>query len=122
MLPLNYLYKPGDTNDGVTLEGDVGQAELLSQGDLDWAVPGHLEAKVEHYLRSLPKELRRAVMPLAATARKLVPELRASDRNAARRMPIADLLARRLGEQFGLNISPAVWAERPVSEHLQVRP
>jgi len=121
VLPLNYLYKPGDADDGVTLEVDVGQAELLTQGDLDWAVPGHLEAKIEHYLRSLPKELRRAVMPLAATARKLVPELRAVDRNAARRLPIAGLLAQRLGEEFGLNIRPAVWAERPVSEHLQVR-
>jgi ATP-dependent helicase HrpA len=121
VLPLNYLYKPGDADDGVTLEVDVAQAELLTLGDLDWAVPGHLEAKIEHYLRSLPKELRRAVMPLAATARKLVPELRASGRDASRRVPIADLLAKRLGEQFGLNISPAVWAERPVSEHLQVR-
>ncbi|GAB5559997.1 MAG: ATP-dependent RNA helicase HrpA [Synoicihabitans sp.] len=121
VLPLNYLYKPGDADDGVTLEVDVAQAELLTQGDLDWAVPGHLEAKIEHYLRALPKDLRRAVMPLAATARKLVPDLRAADRNAARRMPIADLLAKRLGEQFGLNIRPAVWADRPVSEHLQVR-
>ena len=121
VLPLNYLYKPGDANDGVTLEVDVAQAEKLTAGELDWAVPGHLEAKIEHYLRALPKELRRAVMPLAATARGLVPELRAMDRAATERVAIAESLALRLGERFGLRISPAIWDERPVSEHLQVR-
>ena len=37
----------------------------------DWAVPGHLEAKVEHYLRALPKELRRGFVPLGETAKTL---------------------------------------------------
>lgn len=121
VLPLNYLYKPGDTSDGVTLEIDVGQAETLSAADLDWAVPGHLEAKIEHYLRALPKELRRAVMPLAATARQLVSELKRRHENQAQSETIAEALAVELGTRFDLRIRPAVWDERPIPEHLQVR-
>jgi ATP-dependent helicase HrpA len=68
-LPLNYAYKPGQADDGVTLDVNVREAEALTPAALDWAVPGHLEAKVEHYLRALPKELRRGFVPLAETAR-----------------------------------------------------
>ena len=64
-LPLNYAYKPGQADDGVTLDVSLSEAEQLTPAALDWAVPGHLEAKVEHYLRALPKELRRAFVPLA---------------------------------------------------------
>ena len=57
--------------DGVTLDVGVREAEGLTAAALDWAVPGHLEQKVEHYLRALPKEVRRLLVPLAESARSL---------------------------------------------------
>ena len=50
MLPLTYTYRPGRHDDGVTLEVGPAEAERLTPIALDWAVPGHLEQKVEHYL------------------------------------------------------------------------
>ena len=121
VLPLVYVYRPGEDDDGVTLEVNVREALELTPAALDWAVPGHLAAKVEHYLRALPKDLRREVMPLAATAQTLTQSLAARDRLTGRRETLREALAARLGERFGLTISTALWDERPLPGHLQVR-
>ena len=120
-LPLNYAYKPGQADDGVTLEVNVRDAEALTPAALDWAVPGHLEAKVEHYLRALPKELRRGFVPLAETARSLAAEVASRDRLTGRRESLPVALAATIAERFRLALDPAVWADKPPPEHLRVR-
>jgi ATP-dependent helicase HrpA len=138
-LPLAYAYKPGQTDDGVTLEVSVHEAEQLTPAALDWAVPGHLEAKVEHYLRALPKELRRAFVPLAETARSLAAALggglarpRADEELSAGRAgshagtgtcppTLPDTLAALIRERFRVAVDPAQWADKPLPEHLRVR-
>ncbi len=120
-LPLNYAYKPGQADDGVTLDVNVREAEALTPAALDWAVPGHLEAKVEHYLRALPKELRRGFVPLAETAKSLVAQLTSRDRLTERRESLTEALAAQIAERFRVAIDPAVWADKPPPEHLRVR-
>jgi len=128
-LPLNYAYRPGEADDGVTLEVNATQAEALSPAALDWAVPGHLEAKVEHYLRALPKavriELARAA-PLGDAARSLAAELAAgvagmgiSPAPGPVTLPVA--LAAQIGQRFRIAVDPAVWADKPLPEHLRLR-
>ncbi|MDP1581602.1 MAG: ATP-dependent RNA helicase HrpA, partial [Candidatus Didemnitutus sp.] len=74
-LPLNYSYKPGQEEDGVTLRVGPEEMATLSAAQLDWAVPGHLAEKVEFYLKALPKEQRRTLIPLGETARKIQGDL-----------------------------------------------
>ena len=121
VLPLVYVYRPGGDDDGVTLEVNVREADDLTPTALDWAVPGHLAAKVEHYLRALPKDLRREIMPFAASARQMTQDVAARDRLSGRRETLREALAARLGERFGLNIKPSLWDERPLPDHLTVR-
>jgi ATP-dependent helicase HrpA len=120
-LPLNYAYKPGQTDDGVTVDVGVREAEALAPATLDWAVPGHLEPKVEHYLRALPKELRRAFVPLGDTAKTLATQLASRDRLTGRRESLPEALAGEIAERFRVSIDPAVWADKPPPEHLRVR-
>ena len=120
-LPLNYAYKPGQAEDGVTLDVNVREAAALTPAALDWAVPGHLETKVEHYLRSLPKDLRRAFMPLTETARSVAVQVAERDRLTARRETLTEALAAQLRERFRIAIDPAVWADKPLPDHLRVR-
>ena len=120
-LPLNYAYKPGQADDGVTLDVAVREAELLPPAALDWAVPGHLEAKVEHYLRALPKELRRAFVPLAETAKSLAAQVAARDRLTDRRELLTAALAAQIAERFRVAVDPAQWADKPLPDHLRVR-
>lgn len=121
VLPLTYSYRPGEPDDGVTLEVPVTEAENLTPAMLDWAVPGHLAAKVEHLLRALPKELRRALLPLGETSRQLTRQLESRDRLTGRRESLVEALAAVLGERFQLRIDPAIWADKPLPDHLRVR-
>jgi ATP-dependent helicase HrpA len=120
-LPLNYAYKPGQAEDGVTLDVNVREAEALTPAALDWAVPGHLEAKVEHYLRTLPKELRRAFVPLAETAKSVAEQVAQRDRLTGRRETLPEALAAQLRERFRIAVDPALWADKPLPDHLRVR-
>ena len=73
--PLEYTYSPGDDDDGVTL---VTPAEGLRQLDarkLGWLVPGLLEQKVLALLRTLPKEIRRELVPVPDAAREITKTL-----------------------------------------------
>ena len=121
VLPLNYAYKPGQPDDGVTVNVSVREAEALTPAALDWAVPGHLEAKVEHYLRALPKELRRAFVPLGETAKTLATQVAARDRLTDRRETLTQALAAAIAERFRVAIDPAVWADKPLPDHVRVR-
>jgi ATP-dependent helicase HrpA len=120
-LPLNYAYRPGQVDDGVTLTVTLREAEELTAAALDWAVPGHLEAKVEHYLRALPKELRRGFVPLTETAKALAAAVGARDRLTARRETLPAALAAVIEERHQLRLDPAVWADKPLPDHLRVR-
>ncbi|MBI5690776.1 MAG: ATP-dependent RNA helicase HrpA [Verrucomicrobia bacterium] len=121
VLPLNYAYKPGQLDDGVTIEVGVREAEALTPAALDWAVPGHLAAKVEHYLRALPKELRRVFVPLAESAAALATAVASRDRLTGRREALPEALAAVIRERHQLALDPAVWATKPPPDHLRVR-
>jgi ATP-dependent helicase HrpA len=121
-LPLNYAYKPGQADDGVTLDVPVRAAADLTPAALDWAVPGHLAAKVEHYLRALPKELRRDFVPLADAARSLAKAAAQHARLTAQRQTLPEALVQLIGERLKLKIDTSVFAgDRPLPDHLRVR-
>ncbi len=121
-LPLAYAYKPGQVDDGVTLDVPVSAAAALTPAALDWAVPGHLSAKVEHYLRALPKELRRDFVPLADAARQLAKAAAQHSRLTAQRETLPEALATLIGERLKLKLDKSVFAEdRPLPDHLRVR-
>jgi ATP-dependent helicase HrpA len=121
-LPLAYAYKPGQADDGVTLDVPVGTAAALTPAALDWAVPGHLAAKVEHYLRALPKELRRDFVPLGDAARQLAKAASQHSRLTGQRETLPEALATLIGERLKLKLDASVFAEdRPLPDHLRVR-
>jgi len=119
-LPLNYAYKPGQDDDGVTLRVSLDEAADLTPATLDWAVPGHLREKIELLLKALPKEQRRTLIPLAETAQKLADELPLL---AARTPPptLAAALAELLTQKLGVRIDPRVWDAKALPDHLRVR-
>ena len=121
VIPILYSYRPGQDDDGVTIEVGLLEARSLTEAALDWAVPGHLEAKVEHYLRALPKELRRAFVPLAENARQMAAALRQRDRLNGRRETVAEALAAEMRERFKLGIEASIWDGKLPPDYLRVR-
>jgi ATP-dependent helicase HrpA len=120
-IPLQYAFRPGKEDDGVTLDVGFAEAQKLSPAALDWAVPGHLAEKVEHYLRSLPKELRRTFVPLAENAAKLAVILSSRNRLTAGRETVAEALAAELRERHRMGLSASIWEAKPLPDHLRVR-
>ncbi|MDD3179835.1 MAG: DUF3418 domain-containing protein [Opitutaceae bacterium] len=120
VLPLTYAYRPGREEDGVTLRVGMEAAESLTPAALDWAVPGHLREKIEIMLKALPKELRRTLIPLTETAQNLAAQLPLL--GARPRPPtLAEALAELLSARFDTRIDPALWADKPLPDHLRVR-
>ena len=116
-LPLQYAYRPGQEDDGVTLDVSLAEARKLSAIALDWAVPGHLAEKVEHYLKALPKDLRRTFVPLSESAAQLATALESRHRLTDGRETVVEALAAELRERHRLGVTAAVWAGKPPPEH-----
>jgi len=58
-----YAYAPGEDHDGVTIQLPFTLAQTVSSALLEWAVPGLRAEIIGELLRSLPKALRRELMP-----------------------------------------------------------
>ena len=60
-------------------------------------------------------------MPLTETARSLAGQIAERDRLTGRRETLVDALAAQIRERFRVAIDPAIWADKPLPDHLRVR-
>jgi ATP-dependent RNA helicase HrpA len=67
-IPVEYRFAPGEPNDGATLRVPLLALPTLTRAAVDAAIPGLVGPRVEALLRSLPKDARRGLIPIAATA------------------------------------------------------
>ncbi|MDX6719897.1 MAG: ATP-dependent helicase HrpA, partial [Solirubrobacteraceae bacterium] len=63
-LALSYRFEPGDEHDGVTVHVPLQALSQLRADGFDWLVPGLRGELVVALIRSLPKELRRPLVPI----------------------------------------------------------
>ena len=71
-MPLRYRFEPGADDDGVTLEIPLALLARLEDRGFDWLVPGLHEELVTALLKTLPKAIRRNVVPAADWARRML--------------------------------------------------
>ena len=76
-LPLNYRFEPGSDRDGVNVTIHQSVLSQISDDRLGWLVPGLLETKLIAMIKSLPKRIRRNLVPAADYAAKIALELKA---------------------------------------------
>jgi ATP-dependent helicase HrpA len=69
---VEYKFAPSESDDGVTLIIQREELRQLDQAQIGWLVPGLVEQKVIALLKSLPKEVRRQIVPIPDTARAIV--------------------------------------------------
>jgi len=115
-LPLEYHFEPGHPADGVTVIVPIGLLQELPEARLEWLVPGLLKAKIEALLKSLPKPLRRNLVPVPDTATRLLEQLEPGRESLLR--PLERLLRER-----GILLTPQDWdlAAMPAHCHMNVR-
>ncbi len=69
-LKLRYRFEPGATDDGVTVDVPLPLLASLRADEFEWLVPGMRAELITELLRSLPKAIRRNVVPAADWAAK----------------------------------------------------
>ncbi|MDO5581399.1 MAG: ATP-dependent RNA helicase HrpA [Planctomycetia bacterium] len=70
-LPLDYRFHPGDSDDGISLCVLPQSLNQIDRRSLGWLVHGLLEQKIAALLKTLPKEIRRELVPVPETAAKI---------------------------------------------------
>ena len=110
--PIYYAHNPGEADDGVTLGVHIDQLETFPDWLPDWGVPAHLAERAELLLRTLPKDLRNFIMPIAEAADAFADiwEPRTPDRPLAQ--ALAEFVMQRSGKfcnagQFDFSRLPA---------------
>ncbi|WP_308799145.1 ATP-dependent RNA helicase HrpA [Agromyces silvae] len=92
-LRLRYRFEPGADDDGVTVVVPLVLLPRLDAAGFDWQVPGLRDELITAMLRTLPKVLRRQVVPVAEWATKISAELPAGPEGGAVREPFAEVVA-----------------------------
>jgi ATP-dependent helicase HrpA len=113
-LRLTYQFEPGADADGVTVHVPVAVLNQLDGGDFQWQVPGLREELVTALLRSLPKPLRRNLVPAADHARAVLQRLR------PRQEPLLEALARELQRTAAVAVPADALRLDRVPDHLKV--
>ena len=112
-LALSYRFEPGAPDDGVTVAVPLPLLAGLRSDGFDWQVPGLREELVTALLKSLPKHIRKNVVPAADWARKLLAD-------ADESVPITTYLAREIAAQTYTAVTPADFDLERVAPHLRM--
>jgi ATP-dependent helicase HrpA len=114
-LPLSYLFEPGAAADGITLNVPEQLLEELDTEQLEWLVPGTRQEKIAELLRSLPKAIRRQIVPVTDHARLALESV-----TAGPLPPFHSWLAAWITARTGTALSAADLAHTVLPDHLRM--
>jgi ATP-dependent helicase HrpA len=113
-LRLSYRFEPGAADDGVTVHVPLPVLGQLRADRFEWLVPGLREELVTTLLRSLPKELRRPLVPIPETAEAVLAALR------PRRRPLLEDMAEQVERLRGVRVPAEAFDLARLPDHLRV--
>ncbi|MFF2551482.1 ATP-dependent RNA helicase HrpA [Nocardia sp. NPDC058058] len=114
IFPLTYQFEPGNADDGVTVHIPVPQLAHVRAVGFDWLVPGMREELATALIKTLPKQLRRLVVPAPDFANAALAAL------TPRAEPLRTGLARELSRLGSVTIAPADIDPAALPDHLRV--
>ncbi|WP_328397373.1 ATP-dependent RNA helicase HrpA [Nocardia sp. NBC_00416] len=112
--PLTYQFEPGQADDGVTVRIPVAQLAHVRAVGFDWLVPGMRAELGAALIKTLPKQLRRSVVPAPDFATAALAAL------TPRAEPLRTGLARELTRLAATPITPGDLDPAALPEHLRM--
>ncbi len=113
-IPISYRFEPGASDDGATvrlpIEG-IGQLDDVQTG---WLIPGLMQSRIVALIRSLPKPIRRNLVPAPETAAKVAGSIEFG------KGAFVEAVARELTRIGGLPINPAQFKTEKLDDYLRV--
>lgn len=113
-LSLDYVFDPGKTSDGVSVEVPITALKQLREDQLDWLVPGLLREKCIALVKALPKGLRKHFVPVPDVVDKVLPQLKREDGS------LQQALARQLLRLTMVQLPSDCWEGVALPEHLRM--
>ncbi|MFN0281805.1 MAG: ATP-dependent RNA helicase HrpA [Kineosporiaceae bacterium] len=111
---LTYQFEPGAAADGVTVHIPLPVLNRVSPDGFEWQIPGLRHELVTALIRSLPKSLRRTLVPAPDTARAALASLH------PRQEPLLEALGRELARVGGQPVAPTELDVSKVPDHLRM--
>ncbi len=119
-LALSYRFEPGAEDDGVTVVVPLVLLPRLEPIGFDWQVPGLRDELIQALLRTLPKVLRRQVVPAAEWAAKIAAELPAGPEAGEPREPLVAAVAQAIRRLTFAPVDPTDFDVDRVPSHLRM--
>ena len=114
-LALSYAFDPGSESDGVTIDIPLKTLNQAHPEEFSWQVPGLRMELVTELIRSLPKHLRRELVPAPNVAREVLADL--GDGTAH---DVRDTLSRELLRLRGVRVFPDDFDLDKLPPHLRI--
>ena len=113
-LELSYRFEPGAADDGVTARVDLRSLPALRPEQFEWLVPALRRELLTALIRSLPKDVRRTLVPVPDVVDALMERLQPGTE------PLAGALARELAALRGVQVAPAAFNLGTLPPHLRM--
>jgi ATP-dependent helicase HrpA len=115
-LTVSYAFEPGADTDGVTIDLPLKTLNQASQEEFSWQIPGLRLELITELIRSLPKTLRRELVPAPDVAREILATLNGT-------VPTADIrefLSRELLRLRGVRVPVDEFDLDKLPPHLRI--
>jgi ATP-dependent helicase HrpA len=119
-LVLSYAFEPGSDADGVTIDLPLKTLNQARPEEFSWQVPGLRQELVTELIRSLPKSIRRELVPAPDVAREILAKL--DDGPSSGALPagdITDVLSRELYRLRGVRVPAEAFDLDRLPSHLR---
>ena len=112
--PITYRFDPGSALDGASVTVPLSEINQLDDSGFDWSIPGYRAELVDLLVRSLPKDVRRELIPMTETAAAAAERLDTS-------LPtLVEALAAALTEVSGVSVRPGDFSAERLPTHLRL--
>src|SRR5580704_4436412 len=113
-LPVSYAFDPGAEADGVTVDIPLSRLNQVNAAEFSWQVSGLRTELVTEMIRSLPKSLRRDLVPAPDVAREVVARLGPPSGD------LRDAVARELRSLRDVTVPRDAWDLSKLPPHLRI--
>ncbi len=118
-LGVTYQFEPGSAADGVTVHVPLALLPTLRPEPFGWQIQGLRQELVTALIRSLPKAVRRSLIPAPDRAAQVLDWVRAEGITVDDRS-LLDVLSEGLERQTGTRVADDDWAPDAVPAHLRI--
>lgn len=113
--PLTYRFEPNHIEDGVSVVVPAAMLKQLPIGRLQWLVPGMIREKVIALLKSLPKPIRKQIVPVPDFAEEFL--LHTAQEPVLREGALLDALTQFIYNQRRIKVEEQDWSPQQIDDH-----